>query len=177
MKRQRFKNDTQFHRYLHREGRSEKDVLDEAKVRLLNVRLEEAAAKSAPKPSGDEVQRLLEADPSLSRAEASAELAQLKGQEAREAFSLSFYEKWRSRTHCAPENVIERCANAKARSISLANHALCLEEDLVGQRPDACAAPVLPTAPALPGTVEILEPHGDQLQQGPRPIASEGTAG
>jgi parvulin-like peptidyl-prolyl isomerase len=90
-----------------------------------------------------------------------------------------FNSEWKERTFCAPDYVIERCANYKFDGHPAAAPAACYEADPKGGRPEACPAPVFQVAPALPGTVSPLEPQGKPMPQRAQPVpgASEGAEG
>ena len=92
-------------------------------------------------------------------------------------FISNFTVEWTSRTFCASGYVIERCANFKASAHPATAEAGCYESDPKGGLPEACPAPVLQLAPALPGTVTPLEPKGKPLPQRPRPMEEEKAEG
>jgi foldase protein PrsA len=104
--------------------------------------------------------------------------SQLEQQSQQEAFTsllASYSATWRSRTFCASEFKVERCANFKGSGHPPTAPPACFEANPKGKRPEACPAPVALATPAVPGSVSLLEPRGKPLPQGPHP-AGEGTA-
>jgi parvulin-like peptidyl-prolyl isomerase len=112
----------------------------------------------------------------------SAQLSQRAQQAASERFAVAFGSKWNSRTFCAPEFTIERCANFKGNGRPLGAPPGCYEEDPKAPAPEGCPAPVTQTKPMLPGTNSILEPQGEKQAieghppQRPRPSKLEAAA-
>jgi foldase protein PrsA len=107
------------------------------------------------------------------------QLSQQAQQEAFSQFVDDFGSKWRARTFCASDYVIDRCANFTAGHPAAAPPA-CYEADPPrGRRPEACPAPVALLAPALPGSVSIVSPQGTRLPQRPipAPLAAAPTTG
>jgi parvulin-like peptidyl-prolyl isomerase len=84
-------------------------------------------------------------------------------------FVADFNDKWLSRTFCAPDYMIERCANFESDGHPSTAPAACYEADPDGGRPEACPAPVFQLVPAQPGTVTPLAPQGNPLAQRPAP--------
>ncbi len=103
------------------------------------------------------------------KSQISAQLTQQAQQELFTQFVADYSSKWQSRTFCASGYVIERCANYKSGGHSAAAPPACYESNPKGGLPEACPAPVQQLAPALPGTVSILMPKGQQLPQRPQP--------
>lgn len=103
-------------------------------------------------------------------------LAQRLEQEYFAGFARDFIGKWTQRTFCAPDYLVERCANFKNSAHPSTAPAGCYEADPKGGRPDACPAPVFQAIPALPGTVTPLEPQGKPLAQRPQPLGLEESA-
>jgi foldase protein PrsA len=97
------------------------------------------------------------------------QLAQQLAQEVFSEFVAGYQSKWQSRTFCAADFVIERCANFKGSGHPTSAPAACYEADPKGGTPKECPAPVAQTSPSLPGTVTILKPQGERLPQRPRP--------
>jgi parvulin-like peptidyl-prolyl isomerase len=98
--------------------------------------------------------------------------SQLTEQLAQEVFSefiAGYQTKWESRTFCAADFVIERCANFKGSGHPSSAPAACYEADPKGGPPKECPAPVAQVAPSVPGSVTILKPQGERLPQRPRP--------
>ena len=106
-------------------------------------------------------------------AEVSSEIkSQLTQQVAQEAFSdfvAEYQGKWQSRTFCADDYLIERCANYVGSGHPAGAPPGCYEADPKGGTPKACPAPVAQAAPAVPGSVTPLKPQGERLPQRPRP--------
>ncbi len=103
------------------------------------------------------------------KSQISSQLAQQAQQEFFAQFVANYSSKWQSRTFCASGYVIERCANYKGSGHSPSAPPTCYESNPKGGLPEACPAPVQQLAPALPGTVSILTPKGQQLPQRPQP--------
>ena len=99
----------------------------------------------------------------------SSQLQQQQQQDAFTAFLADYGSKWQSRTFCASGYVIDRCANFKGNGHPSGAPPACYEANPKGGLPDACPAPVQLLAPALPGTVTLLTPKGQQLPQRPQP--------
>jgi parvulin-like peptidyl-prolyl isomerase len=102
------------------------------------------------------------------KSQISSQLEQQGQQEFFTRFVANFSSKWESRTFCASGYVIERCDNYKANGHSAEADPACYESN-PKKAPEACPAPVLQLKPALPGTVSILMPTGQQLAQRPQP--------
>jgi len=103
-----------------------------------------------------------------------ATLAQQAEQDYFASFISSFTYTWTGRTFCADGYVTERCSNFKGNGHAAAAPPACYEADPKGGPPDACPAPVNQLVPALPGSVNPLEPRGKPLPQRPRPKEEEG---
>lgn len=101
-------------------------------------------------------------------------LAQQLEQEYFTNFVATFNNEWTQRTFCAPDYVMERCANFEGSGRSATAPEACYEADPKGGRPEACPAPVFQLIPAMPGTITPLEPKGKQLPQRPRPLDEAG---
>lgn len=110
---------------------------------------------------------------SLKEAEAEiiSTLTQEKQQEAFSEFASEYTGKWRGRTYCAGGFVTEQCANFKGSSHPATAPPGCYEANPKTPA-NECPAPVTQTKPALPGTVTLLKPKGEQLVQRPQPAAS-----
>lgn len=110
---------------------------------------------------------------SLKKAEAEivSTLTQEKQQEAFGEFASEYTGRWQARTYCASGFVTEQCANFKASGHPTTAAAGCYEAN-PKTPPNECPAPVTQAKPALPGTVTVLKPKGEQLAQRPRPEAS-----
>jgi len=105
-----------------------------------------------------------------------ATLAQQAEQDYFASFISSFSYTWTGRTFCADGYVTERCANFKGDGHQAAAPPACYEANPKGGLPEACPAPVKQLEPALPGSVNPLEPKGKPLPQRPRPKEEEGEA-
>jgi len=106
-------------------------------------------------------------------AQIKGQLAQQLQQESFGAFVTNFNGLWLSRTFCADDYLIERCANFEGDSRPATAPPGCYEENPEGGLPEACPAPVFQAVPALPGTVTPLEPRGKPLAQRPVPAGGE----
>ena len=90
-------------------------------------------------------------------------------QQALSTFVSGYQDKWRSRTFCASDFLVERCANFKGTGRPTGAPAACYEANPKKGLPSACPANVVQAQPALPGTVSIVQPQGQRLPQRPRP--------
>lgn len=97
-----------------------------------------------------------------------AQLAQTLAQTRFGDFIGDFQGKWQSRTFCAEAYVMERCANYVGSGHPSTAPPGCYEADPKTPAKE-CPAPVAQAKPALPGTVTILKPQGEQLAQRARP--------
>jgi parvulin-like peptidyl-prolyl isomerase len=102
-------------------------------------------------------------------------LEQRLGQEYFTSFVSTFNNQWTSRTFCASDYTIERCANFEDDGRPASAPEACYEADPKGGPPEACPAPVFQLMPALPGSVSPLEPQGKPLAQ--RPVVKEEPGG
>jgi parvulin-like peptidyl-prolyl isomerase len=97
-------------------------------------------------------------------------LVAFRQQEMADAFQQDFDEKWRARTFCAEEYLVESCSNAAPPPDP------CTEEIAETQ---GCGAPVPSTRPIHPGTASLFGSSGAvTLPQGPitpQPEAAPGT--
>ena len=98
-----------------------------------------------------------------------SQLAQQAQQEVFTEFLAGYNSKWQSRTFCASGYTISRCANYKGSGHPESAPAGCYEAGAKGGIPADCPAPVQQLAPALPGSISILEPKGKPLPQRPQP--------
>jgi parvulin-like peptidyl-prolyl isomerase len=109
------------------------------------------------------------------KTEIKTQLTQQTAQEVFSEFLAEYQSKWSSRTFCADGYEIERCANyppAKRVEKDREPYESCYEAD--PKKPaKECPAPVAQTKPALPGSVTILKPGGEQLPQRPRHAGEE----
>jgi parvulin-like peptidyl-prolyl isomerase len=116
----------------------------------------------------EKVQSLEEA-----KSQISTQLAEQAQQKEFARFIRSYGSRWKSRTFCAADFTIERCANFKDSSRSPEANPACYEANPKGGPPEACPAPVPQVKPARPGTVNPLTPEGQRLAQRPRPSILE----
>jgi parvulin-like peptidyl-prolyl isomerase len=110
------------------------------------------------------------------KAQIRSQLTQQAQQNAFSAFVDDFGSKWKARTFCASDYLINRCGNFPGGGHPANAPAGCYEANPKGGRPDSCPAPVQQLAPALPGTVSIVTPQGTRLPQRPNPGATPATA-
>lgn len=110
------------------------------------------------------------------RAQISSQLEQQAQQEHFAEFVAGYQGKWTARTFCASGYEVEQCANFKGTGHPASAPPGCYEEDSEEEVTE-CPAPVAQSAPAVPGSVTILQPQGERLPQRPRPPASEEAAG
>jgi parvulin-like peptidyl-prolyl isomerase len=102
------------------------------------------------------------------RAQIGNQLNQQAQQSAFSNFVDDFGSKWRARTFCASDYLIDRCDNFPGAAHPATAPPDCYSaHPPKGKRPDACPAPVAQLAPALPGSVSIVTPQGTRLPQRP----------
>ena len=99
----------------------------------------------------------------------SSQRSQQAQQEVFSEFLAGYNSKWQSRTFCASDYTISRCANYKGSGHPESAPPACYEANPKGGIPADCPAPVQQLAPALPGTISILTPKGTPLPQRPQP--------
>ncbi len=108
------------------------------------------------------------------RSQISQTLAQQKQQQHLNEFVSTYQQTWRSRTFCASGFEVELCSNYPA-SLRLEKsrepYKSCFEAN-PKTPPTGCPAPVEQTKPAVPGSVTVVKPLGEQLVQRPRPEAA-----
>lgn len=108
------------------------------------------------------------------RTEIVSTLGEEQQQEAFAEFIGASQAKWRSRTFCADDFLVAACSNYVGSGLPESAPPACFEADPKGGRPTECPAPVQQLQPALPGTVTLLKPRGEQLAQRPFPeVAAE----
>jgi hypothetical protein len=118
----------------------------------------------------EKVQSLEEAEPQIT-----AQLAEQVPQQEFNAFLRGYNSTWTSRTFCAEEVLIARCANYKSNGRPAEANPACYEAD-PGEPPEACPALVTSIKTAQPGSVSVLTPEGQQLAQRPRPSKTKAAA-
>jgi parvulin-like peptidyl-prolyl isomerase len=127
---------------------------------------------SVTKLNAEKVQTLGEA-----RAQISSTLQQQTQEAFFERFVANYQSKWESRTICASGFEVERCSNYKGDGRPSGADPACYEAN-PKTPPTACPAPVTPISPAMPGSVTILQPKGEQRPQRPVPAGgAEAPAG
>lgn len=103
------------------------------------------------------------------RAQISTQLTEQVQQEFFSEFVTAYQTKWKSRTFCAADFLIERCANYVGSGHPASAPPACYEANPKAGPPAECPAPVTQLAPALPGSTTVLKPQGERLPQRPRP--------
>lgn len=104
------------------------------------------------------------------RSTISSTLEQQLQQQYFEQFVNGFTSRWTSRTFCASGYVVDRCENFEPAGRPAEANPACYEANPKGGPPEeGCPASVLQVKPALPGSVDVLKPAGDQLAQRPQP--------
>lgn len=102
-----------------------------------------------------------------------SQLGEQAQQQATARFIRNYGSTWSSRTFCAPEFLIERCANFTGDGRPAGAPPACYEAEPKDGSPEACPAPVQQVAPALPGTIDVLTPEGQKLAQRPKPAGDK----
>lgn len=103
------------------------------------------------------------------------QLEQQKQQAFFTEFISTFQSKWAARTYCAADFLVEQCANYKGSGHPKGAPEACYEADPKTPAKE-CPAPVMQAKPAIPGTVTILKPTGEQLAQRPQPEGLKASA-
>ena len=106
-----------------------------------------------------------------SKATIESNLAQQAQQEYLAEFVAGYEARWRSRTRCADDFLIEKCGNYGGSGRPANAAPACYEEDPKTPAKE-CPAPVTPTSPALPGTISVTKPRGKPFPQRPQPEPS-----
>jgi parvulin-like peptidyl-prolyl isomerase len=119
------------------------------------------------KKNPEKVQPIGEAE-----AQIKAQLQQQTQEEIFGRFVADFQSLWRSRTFCADGYTVEKCSNFKSDGRPAEADPACYEANPKAP-PEACPASVAQAKPALPGSVSLLTPKGEQLAQRPRPAGLE----
>ena len=92
-----------------------------------------------------------------------------------EKFVANFQSKWESRTICASGFEVQRCSNYKGTGHPAEADPACYEAD--PKKPATeCPSVVTPIKPAVPGSVTIVLPKGEQLVQRPVPAGADKAA-
>ncbi len=106
------------------------------------------------------------------KSQISAQLAEQAQQQSFSAFVRTYGSTWKSRTFCASDYTIERCANFKSNGRPPESNPACFEANPKAPA-EACPAPIAQVKPAQPGTVSPLNREGQKLAQRPRPSGLE----
>jgi parvulin-like peptidyl-prolyl isomerase len=109
------------------------------------------------------------------KAQITTQLAEQTQQTFFTEFASQFQSKWVARTTCASSFLISRCNNYKGSGHPAEAPASCYEAN-PKTAPTECPAPVTQTKPAVPGSVTVLKPTGEQLVQRPQPEATAESA-
>jgi SurA-like N-terminal domain len=200
IKKQNFKTEAEYKKFLKTSHFTQADVDERVKLQLLSTQIQQQISDNTPKPSSSEIENYYEAAKATQfttpavpaskgkkaqpekvqsldevRSQIESQLTQQAQQDAFSTFVANYGSKWQSRTFCASGYVIERCANFKGDGHPADAPPACYEANPKGGLPDACPAPVKQLAPALPGTVNVLAPKGQQLPQRPQPAGLKAT--
>ncbi len=111
----------------------------------------------------EKVQTLEEA-----KAQISSTLQQELQESALNQFITGWQSKWESRSFCASDFAGPGCSNYKGTGRPSGADPACYEAD-PKKEPTECPAVAQSTKPALPGSVSILQPGGEQFIQRPTP--------
>lgn len=193
IKRQNFRTEAEFERFLEESHFTEEDVNERVTLQLLSTQIQQQITEDVPEPSESDIEDYYEAakstqftTPAVSatrtaearpeqvqpldevRSQILSQLTQQAQQDAFATFIANYGNKWQSRTFCADDYVMERCANYTGSGHPADAPPACYEED-PRVPPRDCPAPVQQLAPALPGTVNPLTPQGQRLPQRPTP--------
>lgn len=102
------------------------------------------------------------------KSQISSQLEEQASQQQVTHFVSNFHSTWISRTFCASEFKISRCANYKGNGHSPEADSACFEAN--PKKPaEACPALVPQVKPAQPGSISVLTPEGQKLAQRPHP--------
>jgi parvulin-like peptidyl-prolyl isomerase len=102
------------------------------------------------------------------KSQISSQLEEQASQQNLARIGRNFQTNWISRTFCASDFTIERCANFKGDGRPAEADPACYEAS--PKKPaEACPAPVAQVKPAQPGSVSLLTPEGQKLAQRPQP--------
>ena len=106
------------------------------------------------------------------KSQISTQLTEQASQQDFGRFLRNFHSAWISRTFCAGDFLIERCANFEGDGHPSEADPACYEAS--PEKPaEACPAPVTSVKPAQPGSASVLSPEGQKLAQRPRPAGEE----
>jgi len=110
------------------------------------------------------------------KSQISTQLAEQLKQQTFARFVRGYGSKWQSRTFCASDYSIKRCANYKGDGRPAEANPACYEANPKTPA-EACPAPIAQVKPAQPGSITPLTPEGQKLAQRPRPAGEEAAAG
>lgn len=102
------------------------------------------------------------------KSQISTQLAEQAKQELFSGFVRNYGTTWTSRTFCAADFTIARCANFTGDGRPPESNPACYEANPKTPA-EACPAPIPQVKPAQPGTVSPLNREGQKLAQRPRP--------
>lgn len=106
------------------------------------------------------------------KSQISTQLESLTSQAELQAFVSNFHSTWISRTFCASDFTIERCANFKGDGRPAEADPACYEAS--PKKPaEACPALIGQVKPAQPGSISPIRPEGQKLAQRPQPAGLE----
>jgi parvulin-like peptidyl-prolyl isomerase len=106
------------------------------------------------------------------KSQISSQLEEQASQQSFTRFLRNYTSTWKSRTFCAADFTIERCANFKGDGRPAEADPACYEAS--PKKPaEACPAPVAQVKPAQPGSVSLLTPEGQRLAQRPHPAGGD----
>jgi parvulin-like peptidyl-prolyl isomerase len=108
------------------------------------------------------------------KSQISTQLSEQAQQQHFAAVISTWRSTWTSRTFCASDFVMQRCANFEGEAHPAEANPACYEADPKSP-PEACPAIVGGVKPAQPGSVTPLAPEGQKLAQRPRPAGEEAT--
>lgn len=115
----------------------------------------------------EKVQSLEEA-----KSQISTQLSEQAKQQQLARFIRNYSSRWKSRTFCGADFLVEICANFKGSGRPAEANPACFEAN-PKKAAEACPAPVGQVKPAQPGSITPLAPEGVKLAQRPRPSGEE----
>ncbi|HEY0390787.1 MAG TPA: peptidyl-prolyl cis-trans isomerase [Solirubrobacterales bacterium] len=109
------------------------------------------------------------------KSQISAQLAEQAKQETFARFVSDYSNRWKSRTFCSSDFLVERCSNFKGDGRAPEAEPACFEADPKTPA-ESCPAPITQVKPAQPGSVSPLNREGQKLPQRPRPAETGAAA-
>jgi foldase protein PrsA len=109
------------------------------------------------------------------KSQISSQLEEQAQQQTFARFVRNYGTTWKSRTFCAEDYLIERCANFEGDGRPAEANPACYEAEPKAPA-EACPAPITQVKPAQPGSVSLLNLEGQKLAQRPRPAGEEQAA-